>query len=100
MVTKMFKEQLGKNMEAYIDDMLVKSKAMEDHLTDLTETFKTLRKHCLKLNALKCAFGVRSGKFLGYLVTHRGIEVNPNQIVALQSLSLLGALKRSSALLG
>ena len=100
MVTKMFKEQLGRNMEAYIDDMVVKSKALEDHLTDLTKTFKTLQKHRLKLNASKCAFGVSSGKFLGYMVTHRGIEVNLNQIVALQSLSLLGALKRSNALLG
>ena len=80
--------------------MVVKSKALEDHLTDLMKTFKTLQKHRLKLNASKCAFGVSSGKFLGYMVTHRGIEVNLNQIVALQSLSLLGALKRSNALLG
>ena len=86
MVTKMFKEQLGKNMEAYIDDMVVKSKATEDHLIDLAETFETLRKHHLKLNASKCAFGVSLGKFLGNLVTHRGIKVNPNQILALQSL--------------
>ena len=76
MVTKMFKDQLGKNMEAYIDDMVVKSKVVENHLTDLVETFETLRKHRLKLNALKCAFGVSSGKFLGYLVTYQGIEVN------------------------
>ena len=76
MVTKMFKEQLGKNMEAYIDDMVVKSKVVENHLTDLVETFETLRKHRLKLNALKCAFGVSSGKVLGYLVTYQGIEVN------------------------
>ena len=86
MVTKMFKEQLERNMEAYIDDMVVKSKAMEDHLKDLTKTFETLRKHHPKLNASKCASGVSSRKFLGYLVTHRGIEVNPNQIIALQIL--------------
>ena len=73
-------------MEAYIDDMVVKSKAMEVHLTDLAETFETLRKHCLKLNASKCAFRVSSGKLMGYLVTHLGIEVNSDQIVALQSL--------------
>ena len=85
-VTKMFREQLGRNMEAYIDDMVVKSKATEDHLTNLTELFQTLRKHHLKLNASKCAFRVSLGKFLGYLVTHRGIEVNPDQIVALQNL--------------
>ena len=86
MVTKMFKQQLGRNMEAYIDGTVVKSKVVEDHLKDLTETFETLWKHCLRLNASKCAFEVSSGKFLGYLVTHRGIKVNPDQIVALQSL--------------
>ena len=86
MVTKMFKEQLERNMEASIDDMVVKSKAMEDHLKDLAMTFETLRKHRLKLNASKCASEVSSRKFLGYLVTHRGIEVNPNQIIALQIL--------------
>ena len=85
LVTKMFKEQLGRNMEAYIH-MVVQSKAMEDHLTDLAETFKTLRKHHLKLNASKYTFGVSLGKFMGYLVTHQGIEVNPDQIVALQNL--------------
>jgi len=76
-------------MEAYIDDMVVKIKAMEDHRTDLAETFETLRKHHLKLNASKCAFGVSSGKFLGYLVTHRGIEVNLDQIVILRNLKSL-----------
>ena len=83
MVTQMFKEQLGRNMEAYIVDMVVKSKATEDYLTDLAETFETLRKHHLKLNALKCAFRVSLGKFLGYLVTYRDIEVILDQIVAL-----------------
>ena len=75
-VTKMFKKQLDRNVEAYIDDMVAKSKAVENQITDLAETFKSLRKHRLKLNALKCAFGISSRKFLGYLVTHRGIEVN------------------------
>lgn len=86
MATKMFRKQLGRNMESYIDDMVVKSMATEDHLTNLVETFQTLRKHYLKLNASKCAFGVWSGKFLGYLVMHRGIEVNPDQIIALRNL--------------
>ena len=81
-------------MEAYIDDMVVRSKVVEDHLSDLLETFKTLRKHRLKLNASKCTFGVSLGKFLGYLVTHRGIEVNSNQIVALQNLKSPHGCKR------
>ena len=76
-------------MKAYIDDMVVKSKVVEDHLFNLTKTFETLRKHRLKLNASKCAFGVKSGKFLGFSVTHRGIEVSPDQIVALQNLKSL-----------
>lgn len=76
MVTKMFRGQLGGTMEAYIDNMVVKSKAVGDHLLDLIETFKVLKKHHLKLNASKCAFEVSLGKFLGYLVTHRSIEVN------------------------
>ena len=52
-------------MEAYIDDRVVKSKAIEDHLTNLAETFEIMRKHCLKLNASKCAFGISSRKFWG-----------------------------------
>ncbi|KAL0395394.1 UNVERIFIED_CONTAM: hypothetical protein Slati_4505600 [Sesamum latifolium] len=59
----------GRNMEVYIDDMLVKSRHMDRHLADLAETFSTLRKYHIELNLAKCAFGVRSGKFLGYRVT-------------------------------
>jgi hypothetical protein len=86
MVTKMFKDQIGKTMEIYIDDMVVKSKLSQNHLGDLTETFRTLRLHKLHLNASKCVFGVGFGKFLGFMVSHRGIEVNPNQIKAVQEL--------------
>ncbi|XP_065638742.1 uncharacterized protein LOC111990373 [Quercus suber] len=86
MMTKMFEPQLGKNIEVYIDDMVVKSKVVAEHMTDLTNTFETLRKHKLRLNASKCSFGVGSEKFLGYMVTHRGIEVNPDQIKAISSL--------------
>lgn len=57
-------------MEAYIDDMVVKSKQNKLHLGDLSRIFVVLRKHHLRLNASKCAFGVGSGKFLGYLITH------------------------------
>ncbi|XP_075655171.1 uncharacterized protein LOC142625385 [Castanea sativa] len=78
--------KLGRNMEAYIDDMVIKSKKTEDHLTDLQETFSVLRKYKLRLNASKCSFGVGSGKFLGYMITHRGIEVNPDQIKAVLGL--------------
>ena len=86
MMTRMFKPQLGKNIEIYIDDMVVKSKVVSEHLEDLGGTFNVLRRHKLRLNASKCSFGMRSGKFLGYMVTHRRIEVNPDQIKAINDL--------------
>ena len=86
MMTKIFELQLGKNVEVYIDDMVVKSKLVSEHLADLSNIFEILRRHKLRLNASKCSFGVGSGKFLGYMVTHRGIEVNPNQIRKINSL--------------
>ena len=86
MMTRMFESQLGKNIEIYIDDMVVKSKEESRHINDLGNIFEILRKRKLRLNASKCFFGVGSGKFLGYMVTHRGIEVNPNQIRAINNL--------------
>ena len=86
MMTKMFEPQLGKNVEVYIDDMVVKSKLVSEHLADLTSIFEILREHQLRLNASKCSFGVGSGKFLGYMVTHRGIKVNLDQIKAINNL--------------
>ena len=85
-MTKMFELQLGKSIEVYIDGMVVKSKLVSEHMGDLTNIFEILREHKLRLNASKCSFGVGSGKFLGYMVTHRGIEVNPNQIKAINNL--------------
>ena len=66
--------------------MVVKSKLVSEHLTNLVSIFEILRKHKLRLNASKCSFGVGSGKFLGYMVIHRGIEVNPDQIKAVNNL--------------
>ena len=74
----MFKPQLGKSVEVYIDDMVVKSKVVSEHVGDIGNIFEILSKHKLRLNASKCSFGVGSGKFLSYMVTHRGIEVNPD----------------------
>ena len=65
MMTRMFKPQLGKNIEIYIDNMMVKSKVESKHINDLGNIFEILRKHKLHLNASKCTFGVGSGKFLG-----------------------------------
>ena len=86
MITRMFEPQLGKNIEIYVDDMVVKSKMVTKYLGDLSDIFDILRRHKLRLNASKCSSGVGSGKFLGYMVTHRGIEVNPDQIKAINDL--------------
>ena len=77
-MTRMFEPQLGKNIEDYIDDMMVKSKLESEHVNDLGDIFKIFRRHKLRLNASKCTFGVGSRKFLGYMVTHHEIEVNPD----------------------
>ena len=66
--------------------MVVKSKLESEHVNDLRNIFEILRKHNLRLNASKCSFGVGSGKFLGYMITHRRIEVNPDQIKTINNL--------------
>ena len=86
MMTKMFKSQMGKNIEVYIDNMVMKSKIVSEHIGDLINIFEILRGHKLRLNASKCSFGIDSGKFLGYMVTYRGIEVNSDQIKAINNL--------------
>uniref|UniRef100_A0A2N9GYD0 Reverse transcriptase domain-containing protein n=1 Tax=Fagus sylvatica TaxID=28930 RepID=A0A2N9GYD0_FAGSY len=86
MVTTMFGSQIGKTVEVYIDDMLVKSVRKEDHLAHLREVFEILRRDKLRLNASKCLFGVHSRKFLGHIISNRGIEANPDQISALINL--------------
>ena len=82
-VTRVFRPLIGKSMEVYIDDMLIKSKERPDHTMHLQETFEMLRKHNMKLNPLKCAFGVNSSKFLGFIETQRGIEANLIQLKAI-----------------
>ncbi|XP_012852376.1 PREDICTED: uncharacterized protein LOC105971987 [Erythranthe guttata] len=100
LVNKMFADQIGKNMEVYIDDMLVKSVKVSDHLTDLDQCFATLRKYKMKLNPLKCSFGVRGGKFLGYMILQRGIEANPAKIEAITSMAPPTSIKKVQQLNG
>ena len=69
LMNKMFAQQIGRNVQVYVDDMLVKSRREEDHLEDLKETFNILRSYNMKLNPGKCAFGVTAGKFLGFMVS-------------------------------
>ena len=80
LVSRMFEKQIGTTMEVYIDDMQVKSTTAELHIAHLSEAFQILRKYNMKLNPAKCAFGVSAGKFLGFIVNHRGIEANPDKI--------------------
>lgn len=82
----MFESQLGQNVDTYIDDMVVKSKQVSEHLSDLGSVFSVLRKHKLSLNTSKCSFGVSSSNFLGYMISHLWIEVNPDQIKAINDL--------------
>ena len=89
LVTKMFRPLLGKTIEVYIDDMLVKSKESSDHAEHLQGAFELLRAYGMKLNPSKCTFGISMGRFLGFMVTQRGIEANPAQLKSiLESLAL------------
>ncbi|XP_042401153.1 uncharacterized protein LOC121991201 [Zingiber officinale] len=76
---KIFREQIGRNVEVYVDDILIKSTLAVNLITDVKETYSALRQYGLKLNPLKCLFGARGGKFLGYLVTEQGIQANPEK---------------------
>jgi ribonuclease HI len=86
MVTDMFGHLIGKTVEVYIDDMLIKSVRKTNHIEDLREVLRILRSNKLRLNASKCIFGVSSGKFLGHMVSYNGVEANPDQISALLNL--------------
>ena len=80
LVNHMFRSQIGRNVEIYVDNMLVKSQDEGKHLNDLQETFDTLRQYKMRLNPNNCAFRVSFGKFLGFMVSHRGIEANLDKI--------------------
>ena len=82
LMNKIFSHQIGRNVQVYVDDMLVKNQLENDHLDDLKETFDTFRSYNMKLNPSKCIFGVTAGKFLGFMVSQRGIKVNPDKIQA------------------
>ena len=97
LVNHMFHPQIGRNVEVYVDDMLVKSLDEDKHLR---ETFDTLRRHQMKLNLSKCAFGVSSGKFLGFMVSQRGIKANPDKIQAILGMEPPKNIKEVQSLTG
>jgi hypothetical protein len=78
-IQKCFKKQLNKNVKAYMDDVVVKTRNFYMLIADLEETFTALREYQWKLNPNKCVFGVPSGKLLGFIISHRGIEANPKK---------------------
>ena len=100
LVNHMFSKQIGRNVEVYVDDMLVKSKEEESHLDDFRETFNTLREYSMELNPSKCAFRVSSGKFLRFMVSQRRIEVNPEKVRAMLEMSSPKTVKEMQSLTG
>ncbi|KAI9174582.1 hypothetical protein LWI28_019545 [Acer negundo] len=100
LVNKMFADMLGMTIEVYIDDLLVKSLMAQQHIEDLRQSFDIIDKYGMKLNPAKCSFGVSSGKFLGYLVTQRGIKANPNQIRSIQGIESPRCIKDVQKLTG
>ena len=100
LVNHMFHPQIGRNVKFYADDMLVKSQDEGKHLDDLQETFDTLRQYNMRLKPSKCAFGVSSRKFLGFMVSHRGIEANPDKIQVILNMEPPRNIKEVQSLTG
>ena len=100
LMNKMFVNQIGRNVQVYVDNMLVKKRREEDHLKDLEETFSTLRSYNMKLNPSKCAFRVTAGKFLDFMVSQRGIEANPDKIRAIVEMAPPKNIKEVQSLNG
>jgi hypothetical protein len=95
-----FKRQLNKNVEAYVDDVVVKTRNSSTLIADLEETFASLREYRWKLNPNKCVFGVPSGKLLGFIIIHRGIKGNPEKISAITSMKAPTCIKDMQKLTG
>jgi hypothetical protein len=95
-----FNRQLNKNVEAYVDDMVVKTRNSDTLIADLEETFASLREYQWKLNLNKCVFGVPLGKLLGFIIIHRGIEANPKKISAITKMKAPTCIKDMQKLTG
>ena len=100
LVNQIFSKQIERNVEVYVDDVLVKRKEEEVHLEDLKETYNTLRQYSMKLNPSKCAFGVSFGKFLNFMVSQRGIEANSKKVRAILEMSSPKMIKEVQSLTG
>ncbi|GJU53964.1 reverse transcriptase domain-containing protein [Tanacetum coccineum] len=100
LVDKAFHKQIGRNLEVYVDDLVIKSRTKDETVRDTEETFKTLREINMKLNPKKCTFGVEEGTFLGYKVNTRGLKVCPDKVDAVLSLPSPKCLKDMQKLNG
>jgi hypothetical protein len=94
------KKQLNKDVKAYVDDVVVKTQNSDTLIADLEETFASLQEYQWKLNPNKCVFGVPSGKLLGFIISHRGIEANPEKISAITNMKAPTCIKDVQKLTG
>ncbi|XP_072076442.1 uncharacterized protein [Arachis hypogaea] len=100
LMDKVFAKQIGRNIEVYVDDMVAKMKTGHNHISDLTEIFGQIRQYNMRLNPEKCAFAVQGGKFLGFLLTCRGIEANPDKCRAVLDMASPKTVKEVQRLTG
>jgi hypothetical protein len=98
--TKVLHSQIGRNVLTYVDDIIVKSTKQENHIADLQETFAKFRRAGLNLNPEKCVFGVKKGKFLGCLVSTKGIKANPSKIEVILQMEPTKSRKGAQRLIG
>ena len=100
MIQTCLSKQVGKTVEAYVDDVVIKTKHVSHLIDDLRQTFSSLREYDIWFTSEKCVFGVPTGKLLGFIVSHRGIEANPAKIRALSELVIPTELKQVQKLAG
>nr|KYP51935.1 Retrovirus-related Pol polyprotein from transposon 297 family [Cajanus cajan] len=100
LMNKIFQKQIGTCLEVYVDDMVIKSTSASDHLKDLGTIFEEVRRHHMRLNPAKCTFGVAGGKFLGFMLSNRGIEANPDKCQAIINMQSSRNIKEVQRLAG
>ncbi|XP_068492144.1 uncharacterized protein [Phaseolus vulgaris] len=100
LMDKIFKGLIGRAVEVYVDDIVIKSDSFEQHLKDLNKVFRALKGVNMKLNPKRCTFRVEGGKFLGFMLTHRGIETNPDKCQAILGMRSPNSIKEIQQLLG
>jgi len=100
LMNRVIAPMLGRNVYTYVDDIVVTSQERGQHVTDLEELFATIVKYRLKLNPKKCVLRVEAGKFLGFLLTERGIEANPEKCAAILAMRSPASIKEVQQLTG